>query len=141
MVTKSNLEAMIRRMLGGTLAEEIVFGDVSTGATSDLLQATRIASSMVKEYGMSRLGRVYLSDGEGAAFLKAMGGAEPRDHSEATAREVDLEVRSILDAATGDVRQILEQRRGALDRLANRLVESEVIDGSALREILEEPPA
>ncbi|MBX7103169.1 MAG: ATP-dependent zinc metalloprotease FtsH [Gemmataceae bacterium] len=141
MMTRSMLESHIRRMLGGTLAEELVFGDISTGATSDLNAATKIASSMVKEYGMSPLGRVYLSEGEGAAFLKAFGGGDGRDYSEATAREVDLEMRKIIETATADVRKILTERRRALDRLADRLVEVEVIEGANLKELLEEPGA
>jgi cell division protease FtsH len=140
LMTRSMLETMIKQMLGGTLAEELVYGDISTGATSDLHKATQIATSMVKQYGMSPLGRVFLSEAEGPRFLGGLGDGG-RDHSEATAREVDLEIRGIIDAASQDVRKILHDRRAALERLADRLVEVEVIDGAALREVIAEAPA
>jgi cell division protease FtsH len=137
LMTRTMLESLIRNMLGGTIAEEIVFGDISTGATSDLSKANAIARSMVKEYGMSPLGRVYLSDRDGPQFLPGLvEGA--RDYSEETAREVDVEVRKIIDTATHDVRELLERRRGALETLAAKLVEVEVIDGEHLRQIVGE---
>lgn len=135
MVTRSMLETQIRRMLGGTIAEEIVFGDISTGATSDLSKANAIASNMVKEYGMSQLGRVYLSGRDGPQFLAGMADSG-HDYSEQTAREVDMEIRSIIDTATNDVRQLLQQRRAALETLATKLVEVEVIDGEQLRQLV-----
>jgi cell division protease FtsH len=135
LMTRTMLESMIRRMLGGTLAEELVFGDISTGATSDLAKATQIASSMVKEYGMSRLGRVFLSESEGQRFLAGMDGG-PKDYSEETAREVDLEVRSIIDQGIGEVRELLLKHRPAMEALANRLVEVEVVEGDDLKKIL-----
>jgi cell division protease FtsH len=136
LMTRSMLESMIHRMLGGTIAEEIVFGDISTGATSDLAKATQIASSMVKEYGMSRLGRVFLSESEGPRFLAGMDGGG-KEYSEETAREVDLEVRAIIDQAIDEVRKLLQKHRPAMEALADRLVEVEVIEGDDLKKILE----
>jgi cell division protease FtsH len=137
LVTQSELESKIKVALGGTLAEELVFREVSNGATSDLEQASRIARSMVKEYGMSRLGRVSFQERGGPGFLGAGGGGE-RAYSEHTAREIDTEVSKILDDATGEVRSILLARRNALEALAQRLIEREVIDGRELRELLEQ---
>jgi cell division protease FtsH len=134
--TRSELESQIKVLLGGTMAEELIFREVSNGATSDLDKASRIARSMVKEFGMSRLGRVYFREDSRPSFL---GGPldGPRDYSEHTAREIDVEVRKILDDATEEVRDILGQRRAALEAVAQLLIEKEVIDGSELRQLLE----
>jgi cell division protease FtsH len=142
LMTQGELEGRIKVALGGTMAEELTFGEISNGATSDLNQANMIARRMVKEFGMSRLGRVFLRDGEGAAFLP---GADGRgDYSEATAREVDLEVRQLIDRCTDEVRGILERGRPALAAVAERLIEKEVIDGPELMDLLrvhDFPPA
>jgi cell division protease FtsH len=138
LTTQTELESQIRVALGGTLAEELVFREISNGATSDLDMASRIAGSMVKEYGMSRLGRVCYREGQRPAFLSAVGMDGPRDYSEQTCREIDLEVRKILDEATEEVRTILLERRAALEAVAQRLIEKEVIDGGELRLLLEQ---
>lgn len=142
LTTRTSLENKIRVAMGGTLAEELIYGDISNGATSDLNKANAIARSMVKEYGMSRLGRVYLHDADGPRFLGVSEGS--KDYSDETAREVDMEVRSIIETAIEEVRQLLKIRRPALEKLAARLVEVEVIEGDDLRKMLEdagiEPP-
>jgi cell division protease FtsH len=137
LVTQSELESKIKMALGGTLAEELVFREISNGATSDLEHASRIARSMVKEFGMSRLGRVNFQERAGGAFLAGAGG-DHHDYSERTAREIDLEVRSIIDGATREVRAVLESRRAALEAIARRLMDKEVMDGRELRELLEQ---
>jgi cell division protease FtsH len=137
--TQSELESDIKVCLGGTLAEELIYREISNGATSDLERASRIARRMVKEFGMSRLGRVFFREPEGAQYLPGappMGG--DREYSEQTAREIDMEVRKILDDATEEVRSILLARRSALEAVAQRLVEVEVIEGSDLRQLLEQ---
>jgi cell division protease FtsH len=139
LLTRGALTSKIKMCLGGTLAEEMTFEDVSNGATSDLQHATRIARSMVREYGMSRLGRVYLKDGEaGPGFLGGSDGT--RDYSEQTARKVDREVRRLLDEATEEVRCLLRRGRSALEAVARRLIEKEVIDGAELRELIAAHP-
>jgi cell division protease FtsH len=136
--TQSELESMIRVCLGGTLAEELIYREISNGATSDLERASQIARRMVKEFGMSRLGRVFFREQSGSTFLaSAASGSGDRDFSEQTAREIDLEVRKILTDATEEVRGILQTRRGALEAVAQRLVDREVIDGVELSQILE----
>ncbi len=138
LVTRSELESKIKVALGGTLAEELVFREVSNGATSDLEQASRIARSMVKEYGMSRLGRLSFQERGGPGFLGNGAGGGDRSYSEQTAREIDVEVTKIIEDATAAVRDILLSRRDALEALAQRLIEKEVIDGRELRELLEQ---
>jgi cell division protease FtsH len=137
MKTKGELESEIKVCLGGTLAEELIYGEIADGATSDLRRANLIARMMVKMLGMSRLGRVFYQEDTGNPFLGSMGFDTGREHSEETAREIDLEVRKIVEDALTEVRKVLADRRAALEALAKRLMETEVIDGKELRELLE----
>ena len=147
LITQKELESKIKVALGGTLAEELVFREISNGATSDLEQVSRIARSMVKEFGMSGLGRVNFRERSGPAFLGDAGGDGERSYSERTAREIDMEVRKIIDDATRAVREVLLSRRRALEAVARRLMEKEVMDGAELRQMMEQyapgafPPA
>jgi cell division protease FtsH len=139
LMTRSQLESNIKVALGGTIAEELVFREISNGATSDLEKVSRIARNMVKEFGMSRLGRVYFRDEPAPAYLAGPPwGESGGDYSEHTAREIDMEVRKIIDDATEEVRSILKTRRPALEALAKLLFEKEVIDGAELRKLLDE---
>ncbi len=137
LMTRSELESQIKVALAGTLSEEMIYREISNGATSDLEHASKIARAMVKEFGMSRLGRVNFKEQGGPNFLGHSGNGRG-DFSEQTAREIDLEVRKIIDDATEEVRGILESRRDALEALAQRLIEKEVIDGAELRQLLEQ---
>jgi cell division protease FtsH len=136
LMTRSELESQIKVALGGTLSEELVYREISNGATSDLEHASKIARAMVREFGMSRLGRINYKEQGGPNFLGT--GGNRGDYSEQTAREIDLEVRKIIEDATEEVRTILESRRDALEALAQRLMEKEVIDGAELRQLLEQ---
>jgi cell division protease FtsH len=139
LMTRSELESQIKVALGGTLAEEMIFGEVSNGATSDLQEASRIARSMVKEFGMSRLGRIHFGDQSSPSFLPVGPWTqEERGYSEPTAREIDLEIAKIIEDATVEVRTVLDSRRTSLEAVAVRLIEKEVIDGAELRELLEQ---
>ncbi len=139
LMTQIELESRIQVLLAGTLAEEMVYADVSTGAQNDLERASEMARAMVMDYGMSRLGRVTYRESPRSPFLAAAGADVPnaRSHSEETAREIDQEVRRIVDAGIEQVRRILETRRVALEAVARRLIECEVIDGTELRDIVE----
>ncbi|NUQ63958.1 MAG: ATP-dependent zinc metalloprotease FtsH [Pirellulales bacterium] len=138
LMTQSELESRIQVLLGGTIAEEMVFSDVSTGAQNDLERATEIARSMVMDFGMSRLGRVNYRESSRSIFLA--GGSESareRYHSEETAREIDQEIKRIIDESLEKVRHILETRRKALEALAAALIEKEVIDTDELKRVIE----
>jgi cell division protease FtsH len=139
MMTRSQLESSIQVSLAGTLAEEIIFEDVGTGASNDLERATEIARSMVMDYGMSRLGRINFRESNRNPFLYA-GMEYPRvqHHSEQTAREIDQEVKRILDEALEKTRRILNTRRAALEAIACELLTQEVIDSVELKRIIEE---
>jgi len=139
LLTQSELESRIQVLLAGTIAEETVYADVSTGAQNDLERASEIARSMVMDYGMSRLGRVTYRESPRSPFLAAAAGDLPtaRSHSEQTAREIDEEVRRIIDEAMTKVRRIIEARRGALEAVTKRLMECEVINGTELKTIVD----
>lgn len=137
LMTQSELESHIKVSLGGTIAEELVFREISNGATSDLQEASRIARSMVTEFGMSRLGRVHFRGRNQSAFLAGAENGSDHGCSEETSREIDLEVSKIINDSTEEVRTILESRRGALEAVAQKLIEKEMIDGSELRQLLE----
>jgi cell division protease FtsH len=142
-MTKSQLDSLIKMALGGTLAEELVFGEIATGATSDLEKVSKIARRMVKEYGMSSLGRIYFRESDGGGFLGPGLSDGGRDYSEQTACAIDREVRKIVDTATDEVRLLLRGRRQALEAIARKLVEREVMDGDELRQLIAAhvPPA
>jgi cell division protease FtsH len=140
LLTQSELEARIQVLLAGTMTEEIIFDDVSTGAQNDLERATEIARAMVMDYGMSRLGRVNYRESTRSPFLAGAGAdmSRPPLISERTAREIDQEVRRIVDEAIEKVRLLLESRRPALEALAKRLMDREVIDGAEMRSVIDE---
>lgn len=138
--TKSWLENTICSLLGGTIAEENVFSEVSDGCTSDLQRATQIARRMVAEFGMSaKIGRVSYQT-EGRSPFLAGGGSNDYSWSESTAREIDLEVRQVLQQAEATTRAILSRRRAALEAMAGLLMEQESIDSTELQAILERHP-
>ena len=134
---ESYLHDRLTVMFGGRLAESIVFGEVSSGAENDLEQATRLARRMVARWGMSeRIGPVALSQGQEHAFLgREM--TQLREHSEATASLVDQEIRRLLGEMEARGRQLLEQHRAELDRLAAALEARETLEGEEIREVLE----
>ncbi len=138
LMTQSELESRIQVLLAGTVVEEMVYEDISTGAQNDLERVAAMARSMVMEYGMSRLGRVSYRASNRSAFL-AGGGEQPSDRnfSEQTSREIDMEVKRIVDESMDKVRNILQTRRAALEALTTRLMEKEVIDSAELREVIE----
>lgn len=137
LMTKAELENKIAILLGGRTAEEVVYGEVSTGAQDDLQKATQIAKSMVRTYGMSEtLGQVTFDGEQRPLFLQT--GAVPvsADHSEETTREIDIEVRRIIDRQYARAKKILQQKEDALREGAKILLEKETITGEVLKEIV-----
>jgi len=127
-VTVSRLRAQIAGALGGRAAEEIVFGEVTTGAMSDLDQVTKIARSMVKRYGMSaKLGPIIFGQKEELVFLGREIG-EQRDYSEHVAEEIDHEVSLIIGEEYERVKTLLIEHRDKLELLVQRLLEVETIN-------------
>ncbi len=137
LLTQAELESRIQVLLAGTIAEELIYEDISTGAQNDLERATEIARSMVMDYGMSRLGRVNYRESSRSVFLAAPTMESNRSHSEQTACEIDAEIRRILDEGVERVRHILQTRKAALQAVTERLIEVESIDAVELYEIVE----
>lgn len=123
-------------MLAGRAAEELTFGEITTGAASDLERVTELARRMVCEFGMSdRLGPVTLGRKAGPIFL-GRDIVEDRNYSEAIANEIDKEVRRLVEECYERAKQLLQENRAALDAIAHRLLEKETIDGEELDELL-----
>jgi cell division protease FtsH len=136
LMTRSELVARIHVLLGGRTAEEIIFGDISTGAQNDLQKATEIARSMVTQFGMSdKLGLVALEGPRTPTFLPVPTAGE-REYSDDTARLVDEEIKKLLNDAHVRVREILGAHRQALEELAKLLLEKEVVERPELLAIL-----
>ncbi|MBI5308675.1 MAG: ATP-dependent zinc metalloprotease FtsH [Planctomycetes bacterium] len=138
LMTRAELLDRIAILLGGRIAEDIVFNEVSTGAQNDLEKATEIAKMMVKEYGMSeKMGLVTFEQGNRPLFLTG-GFAASKEYSEETAREIDLEIKKIVDDSFVRVKALLTEKKEILQGMAKTLMEKEVIEGDELKKLLEE---
>jgi len=136
LVTKAQLMAKITALLGGRCAEEIVFGEVSTGAQNDLEEATELAKKMVCSYGMSEtLGPLTYGRRQNAVFLGRDIVDESRNFSERTAQLIDQEIHDMVLSCKKNALDILEQRRDKLKILAETLMEREVMEFSEVEEI------
>ncbi|MBC7234305.1 MAG: ATP-dependent metallopeptidase FtsH/Yme1/Tma family protein [Chloroflexi bacterium] len=134
--SKAKFEDELAGLLGGRAAEEIRFGDITTGASNDLRQATRLARAMVTEYGMAEsLGQRTFGQKEELIFL-GREIAEQRDYSEEVATLIDREIKGLIDKAYERAMQILQAQRDKLDAIANLLVEKETIENEELLAIV-----
>src|SRR5690606_38075415 len=141
LMTTADLSNQLAVLLGGRSAEEVAFGEVSTGAQNDLLRATDIARAMVTEYGMSEaLGTVNYDGHRRGMFLDPGFAPERGNYAEATAQRIDGEIKRIIDDAHETALRVLRERRDVLDELSTRLLEREVIEGDELRELLGPTP-
>ena len=139
LITKTELQNRICVLLGGLAAEEIIYHENSTGASNDLQRATDLARRMITEFGMSpKLGRVHYSESRSSPFLAGSGTAADYAHSDETMREVDLEVRRIIDAAYDTAFDVLSTRRPVMEHITRELLEREVIDFNQLQAILDQ---
>jgi len=134
--TRDYLETRIAIMMGGRLAEEIFLQTMTTGAGNDIEQATELARRMVCEFGMSALGPLTFGKKEEQIFL-GREIAQHRDYSEDTAIKIDQEVRRFVDDGYARARQILESDRETLVRLANALLEREVLDAAEIKLVID----
>jgi cell division protease FtsH len=138
LMTKTELENKIAVLLGGRNAEELIFGEASTGAQNDLVKATDIAKSMIKSYGMSdKLGTITLDRERQPLMMQIQAPQEKGDYSEETAREIDCEVRRIIDEQYERVKRLLAERKAALLEGAKKLLDQEVISGADLKAIMD----
>jgi cell division protease FtsH len=131
LMTRTELLDRLDVLLGGRVAEELIFGDVSTGAQDDLQRATDIARHMITSYGMGEALGLATFERPRPLFLPVpMNG--PKEYSERTAEAIDTEIQKLLDAAHARVRETLTAKRMTLEALAKRLIEKEVVDRDAL---------
>ncbi len=132
-MSKDQLMARIAMALGGRVAEEVVFGTITSGASDDIKRATRVARAMVCELGMSeKMGPIAYSEGEQNVFLGREMTSRSDGVSEETARDIDREVRSIIDGQLALARKVISDNRDKLDRLAQSLLERETIDSEEI---------
>src|ERR1041384_4948165 len=134
---KAELVDSLTVSMGGRVAEELVFGDVTNGARGDIKMATATARRMVCEWGMSeKMGMVEYGDHEDYVFL-GRDISRARDYSEATAEQIDQEVRKLVDNAYARAKEILLKNREKLEVIAKALLEFETLDGAQIREVIE----
>lgn len=134
--TKEGLHTLICTLLGGRVAEEIIFSTITSGASNDIERATGIARKMVCEWGMSeKLGPLAFGEKEGEIFLgRDMG--HVKNYSEATAVEIDNEIRRIIQESYERTRKILKENRESLVKVAEALLERESLDGAEIRKMV-----
>jgi cell division protease FtsH len=133
--SKRYLDALLAVMMGGRIAEEVFLNEITTGAGNDIERATGMARRMVCEWGMSDLGPATFGKKEEAIFL-GREFAQHQDYSEATAIEIDKEVRRILDRAYKWAHDIITSNKTALDKIARKLLERETLEGWEVNQIL-----
>jgi cell division protease FtsH len=137
--TKNELLATVKRALAGRIAEEIKFGDVTTGASDDFAKATDLARRMVTQFGMSELGPIQYGRGNHQVFLGRDFG-EDRNYSEEVAFKIDTEVRRIIDECYADARNILEVNWAKVERMAASLLEHETVETEEVLAIMNDKP-
>ncbi|HEY2405546.1 MAG TPA: ATP-dependent zinc metalloprotease FtsH [Polyangiaceae bacterium] len=138
LMTRQQTMARIAMALGGRVAEEVVFGEITTGAQDDIKRATRLARAMVCELGMSsKLGPIAYGENEESVFLGREMTSRREDYSEDTAREIDQEVRAIVEEQYRVAKQVVVENRERLDRLAQALLERETLDSEEIAAALE----
>ncbi|BAH41100.1 cell division protein FtsH homolog [Brevibacillus brevis NBRC 100599] len=134
--TKTDLLDKIVGLLGGRVAEELVLGDISTGAHNDFQRATAIARSMITEYGMSKLGPMQFGKSQGQVFLGRDYGNE-RNYSDKIAYEIDQEMQSIINECYAKCTELLTKHRDQLDLIANTLLRVETLDAEQIKQLIE----
>ena len=141
LITRNQLEARLAMAMGGRVAEQLVFDEVTTGAGSDLEQATNTARTMVTRYGMSeKLGPRTFGKREEMVFL-GREISEQRDYSDSVAQTIDEEVHRLIETAQNTARDVLEEHRSRLDRISKYLLEHETIEEDQVKEVFDTPPA
>jgi cell division protease FtsH len=137
---RSMLNDWIKVCMGGYVAEELVYGETTTGTSNDIKQATEIARRMVTEWGMSEMGFIGFGKDDEPLFL-GREIAQHKDYSDDTARKIDAAISKILDSALEETRKILSENRDQLDKLTESLVENETLDDAQIRQLLGFEPA
>ncbi len=140
LMTREELSDELAMLLGGRVAEELIVGDITTGAANDIERATKVARQMVTEYGMSdMIGPLTLGQKQHEVFLGRDFATQP-DYSEQVAFEIDNEVRRMIDQAHDEALEILQEHRQKLDQMAALLIERETIDKEDVERLLTDVP-
>jgi cell division protease FtsH len=139
MNTKSDLMATITGLLGGRVAEQIVFNEITTGASNDIEKATQIARDMVMQFGMSELGPIQYEHRGGNVFLGRDYAAQA-NYSGQVAFEIDQEVRRIIDNSYATAHKLISDNRELMDRIATALIEFETLTSEQIQDIFEGRP-
>jgi cell division protease FtsH len=135
MRSKKEFLADLATLLGGYCAEQLIFGDITTGAANDLEKASQLARKLVKEYGMSSLGPIAFGDKDELIFLgKEI--SEQRNYSEAVAAKIDKEVENFIRQAERTAMDILKKRKNLLKKIARALIEKETIEREEFEELI-----
>lgn len=135
---KSEILDKICMLFGGRVAEEIVFSDVSTGAQNDLYTATELARAVVTQFGMNKeLGPIVYERERQPLFLPTPFSPKETYYSQKTSEAIDRETRKIIDYCYNKSQKLLLENRSKLDKLAQRLLEKEIVDEKELKEIME----
>ena len=130
--------SFMKALFHGVVTEELIFGDVSTGAQNDLMRATDIARAMVKEYGMSgKMGLITYERPRNPFLTGDNWTSTEKEYSEKIAAEIDEEVKRILDETHQKTRNLIQDKRETLDSLANLLIEKEVVDREEFKKLLQ----
>jgi cell division protease FtsH len=138
-MSRSMLLDKLRSQLGGRAAEETVLGDVSTGAENDLRQATTLARQMVAMFGMSEVvGLAHCAQRQNPFMAHMPDGMLQRDCSEETAREIDQEVKKLLDQAYAEAKNLLREHRHQLELVAEELLRRETLDGKTFQRLIQQ---
>lgn len=139
LLTQSELQSRMAVLLGGISAEQLIYNETSTGASNDLQRATDLARRMVTEFGMSpRLGRMYYSEAQRSPFLAGSGGIVSESiHSEATLREIDIEVKRLVDEAYRTAFDTLTSQRETLEKLTADLIEMETMSAEHMHKVID----
>ncbi|HBA37833.1 MAG TPA: cell division protein FtsH [Firmicutes bacterium] len=135
LATKNELLAQITGLLGGRVSEELLFGEISTGASDDFSRATKIARAMVTEYGMSDLGPVQLEIKQGSVFL-GRDYDKARNFSDQVALEIDTEVRKIIDSCYKEATKIIKENKKLVTLISDTLIEHETITKEEIDELV-----
>jgi cell division protease FtsH len=139
LMTRGELLDRVRGLLGGRAAEELVLGEISTGAENDLERATALARQMVCLFGMSDdVGLARVAQRQGPFYMPGQDGILQRDCSEETAKRIDVEVKEILDRAYAEAKELLGIHRDQLDLVTAELLKHETLDGFRFRELINE---
>jgi cell division protease FtsH len=133
--TKTQFMAEIATLLGGMAAERLMFGEMTTGASNDLVKASELARKIVKEWGMSNLGPISFSEKDDMVFL-GREISQQRNYSEAVAEKIDKEIEELLKTAEKTATEIVKKKKAMLEKIAKVLIEKETIEREEFEEII-----